>query len=60
MGILLFIFFFFAIYKHAEHLDNVTESGAPGLVDRVFAVHAGSPAFDSHWQHNARTISPIQ
>ena len=26
-------------------------SGAPGLVDRVFAVHAGSLGFDSHWRH---------
>ena len=26
-------------------------SGAPGLVDRVFAVHAGSRGFDSHWRH---------
>ena len=28
-----------------------SESGAPGLVDRVFAVHAGSPEFDSHQWH---------
>ena len=26
-------------------------SGAPGLVDRVFAVHAGSRGFDSHRRH---------
>ena len=26
-------------------------SGAPGLVDRVFAVHAGSKGFDSHQRH---------
>ena len=29
-------------------LDNLTSSGAPGLVDGVFAVHAGSRGFDSH------------
>ena len=28
-------------------------SGAPGLVDRVFAVHAGSPGFNSHQQHKS-------
>ena len=27
------------------------KSGAPGLVDRVFAVHAGSRWFDSHRRH---------
>ena len=26
-------------------------TGAPGLVDRVFAVHAGIRGFDSHWRH---------
>ena len=26
-------------------------SGAPGLVDRVFAVHAESRGFDSQWRH---------
>ena len=27
------------------------QSGAPGLVDRVFAIHAGSRGFDSHRRH---------
>ena len=26
-------------------------SGEPGLVDRVLALHAGSRGFDSHWGH---------
>ena len=29
------------------------ESGAPGLVDRKFAVHAGSLGFDSHRRHKS-------
>ena len=28
-----------------------TFSGAPGLLDRMFAVHAGSRGFDSHRRH---------
>ena len=26
-------------------------SGVPGLMDRVFAAHAGSQGFDFHWRH---------
>ena len=29
-------------------------SGAPGQVDRVFVVHAGSLGFDSHWPHMSK------
>ena len=33
------------------HTGTCPDSGAPGLVDRVFAVHAGSRGFDSHQRH---------
>ena len=31
--------------------SNKACSGAPGLVDRLFAIHAGSGGLDSHWRH---------
>ena len=34
-----------------------TESGPPGLVDRVFAVHAGSRGCDSHRRHMSERFS---
>ena len=33
------------------------QSGAPGLVDRVFAVHAGRQWFDSHRRHMSKQFS---
>ena len=35
-------------------------SRAPGLVDRVFANHAGRRGFNSHWRHMSRTNFPIK
>ena len=33
-----------------ERCMLIVNRGVPGLVDRVFAVHAGSRGFDSHWR----------
>ena len=35
----------------ANNVISELNSGAPGLVDRVFDVHAGSRGFDSHGRH---------
>ena len=37
------------IHTHTHTIEAV--GGEPGLVDRVFALHAGSRAFDSHRGH---------
>ena len=37
-------------HSHSPKLSP-KESGAPGLVDRVFSVYAGSRGFDSHRRH---------
>ena len=42
------------IYKHT--MFRLGFSGAPGLVDRVFAVHAGSRGFDSHRRHISEQV----
>ena len=45
------IFFFFFFFFFANNVISQLNSGAPGLVNRVFAVHTGSREFDSHRRH---------
>ena len=37
--------------KTVSRIKTCARSGAPGLVDRVFTVHAGNRGFDSHRRH---------
>ena len=39
------------------HYTNTAQSGWPGLVDRVFAFHAGSRVFDSYRRHMSKRFS---
>ena len=41
----------FIAYVYIRFNQNLDESGEPGLVDRVLALHAGSRGFDSHRGH---------
>ena len=49
-----------AVSLHLRYLLQImfiTSSGEPGLVDRVFALHAGSRGFDSHRGHMSERFS---
>ena len=39
------------IKEHSFDTFRISQSGEPGLVDRVLALHAGSRGFDSQWGH---------